>query len=557
MTPFDAAMIGRLLVGHALNGELRGMTEPFRSMAEHLAAVAADGVPDGPARREALAAARGPLWGAMLAARPDRDELVKAVAAVNPEGPAPEARADDGDGAGLVTTCLADIRPEPIRWHVPGYLPLGKLIILAGEGGYGKSTLTLDLTAGTSRGRCCFGLAYGPPGPADVLLVSCEDDYGDTVVPRLLSAGADLSRVHRVDGVAVGEGRPLAFTLAHLDRLEAELVRRRSVRLVIIDPVSGFVGRAGVDDNRDAELRTVLDPLAELAARRSALVLMVKHLSKDQTRRAAQRVGGSAAYVNAARAAFVVAPDPGDRDRRLFLPIKFNCGPWPSGLAFRMDALPAGERAGILAGMDHLGPDDRDRLAGQLYRVGWQGPVSVTADDALGADARAHRAAGKADPDRAAGWLRDRLAAGPAGSALCASEGDRALGRPWPPPGDDPGKAVNVRLKWWRESVLKARLGGRPRKLGMDGPWFFALPDGAWPPSPEAVTAARLAESDGAPEASEESEESEAAGPDSSGAPPKRPPKNPPVPRPPARDSSASSPSSKGERSEGGGGSWR
>jgi hypothetical protein len=405
------------------------------------------------------------------------------------------------------------------------------------------------------------------------LLISCEDDFGDTVVPRLLSADADLSRAHRVDGVALGEGRPRAFTLADLESLDGELACRPDVRLVIIDPVGGYVGRAGVDDNREAELRAVLDPLAELAARRSTLVLMVKHLSKDQTRKAAQRVGGSAAYVNAARAAFVVAPDPEDASRRLFLPIKFNCGPWPSGLAFRMGDLAPGERAGILAGMDHLGPEDRERMAKQLYRVGWEGPVSVSADEALGADARAHRG-GKADLDRAAEWLRGRLATGPAGSILCAMEGDKALGRTWPPPGDDPGKAVATRVKWWRESVLKPRLEGKPRKYGMGGPWFFTLPAGPWPPSTEAVIAARAAETDGAPEESEAPEEattgttegdgffghggaeapeeSATAQPDSSGANANRPPKRPPPPGAHGWDSSDASDSSGDEKGSNG-----
>ena len=557
--PFDAWTLAALLAGEPVNGELQALSDRFRRVAVHLAALSVE---------DRQGAFRGFLCGF-----PESDKIVKAVADAVPTKPPPEAGTDD-DGDGLATTCLADIKPEPIRWLVPGVLPLGKLVIVAGEGGHGKSTLTLDLAAHTSRGWCCFGLAYDPPPPADVLLVSCEDDFADTVVPRLLSAGADLARIHRVDGLAVKEGRPPAFTLTHLDRLETELKRRPAVRLVVIDPVSGYVGRAGVDDNHESELRTVLDPLAELAARRSTLMLMVKNLSKDQTRKAAQRVGGSAAYVNVPRAAFVVVPDADDPGRRLFLPIKFNCGPWPSGLAFRIDALPPGEQAGILAGMEHLGPDDRDRLAKQLYRVGWQGPVSISADDALGADARAHRTTGKADLDRAADWLRDFLAVGPAGSILCASEGDRALGQTWPPAGDDPDKAVNVRLKWWRESVLKPRLKGKPRKLGMGGPWFFTRPDGPWPPPAEAVLAALQAETDGrpeeseaseaseestpggpagdgfyGPEASEESEESTTAKPDSSGAPPKRPPKNPPEAQPPERDSSDASDSSKREKS--------
>lgn len=218
---------------------------------------------------------------------------------------------------------------------------------------------------------------------------------------------------------------------------------------MVIDPVGGYIGRAGVDDNREAEFRAVLDPLTELAARRSVLLALVKHLSKDQARKAAQRVGGSAAYVNAARAAFIVAPAPDDSNRRLFLPIKFNCGEWPSGLAFGMEALPADEQAGILAEMDHLKDEDRSRLARQLYRIAWQGPVDITADEALGADAR--RKPASAEPEKAAEWLRERLRDGPVGSKLCVSEGNAAIGR-------HPHRFFEVDLKWWRESILKGRL---------------------------------------------------------------------------------------------------
>src|SRR5262249_48335251 len=91
---------------------------------------------------------------------------------------------------GLELTSLAAIRREPVRWLVPGYVPLGKLVLIAGDGGHGKSTSTLNLVACLSRGWPCLGLQYEDAARAESLLVSCEDDYGDTVVPRLLAANA-------------------------------------------------------------------------------------------------------------------------------------------------------------------------------------------------------------------------------------------------------------------------------------------------------------------------------------------------------------------------------
>src|SRR4051794_34236115 len=80
----------------------------------------------------------------------------------------------------LATTRLDMIKPKPIRWLIPGIIPLGKLVMFAGDGGNGKSTLTLSMTADLTRGRPCFGLDYSPPPARDVLLINCEDDLADT-----------------------------------------------------------------------------------------------------------------------------------------------------------------------------------------------------------------------------------------------------------------------------------------------------------------------------------------------------------------------------------------
>src|SRR5687767_7294226 len=135
---------------------------------------------------------------------------------------------------GPATTGLDGVRPRPVRWLVDRYIPLGKLTMFAGDGGHGKSTLTLALAAAVTPGRAAFGLNYLPPPPADVLLISCEDDYEDTIVPRLLANGATLSRVRRVDGVKTPAGDPAPFSLAHFKQLEDHLEDNPEVRLVVI-----------------------------------------------------------------------------------------------------------------------------------------------------------------------------------------------------------------------------------------------------------------------------------------------------------------------------------
>src|SRR5262249_27236348 len=161
-----------------------------------------------------------------------------------------------------------------------------------------------------------------------------------------------------------------------------------------------------VDDHKDAELRTLLGPLSELAARRGVTILLIKHINRNAGAQAVHRVTGSSGYVNTVRAAFLVAADE-DNGRKLFLPLKCNLAAKTAGLAFRTAAVPPEEAAAILAPFPDLGEEDRARLQEQLFRLEWLGPVDVTADEALA------RRGGKDDPsdvDRAAEWLAKFLA---------------------------------------------------------------------------------------------------------------------------------------------------
>jgi hypothetical protein len=323
---------------------------------------------------------------------------------------------------GLATRRLDTVKPQPIRFLVPGIIPKGKLVMLAGDGGHAKSAMTLDLAACLTTGRPCLGLTYDPLPPAEVLLISCEDDLGDTIVPRLLAAQADLTRCHSVEGVRDASGKVAPFSMAHFRAMEQELEKRPGVQLVVIDPAGAFVGRTGVDDHKDSELRALLGPLAEVAARRGVTVLIVKHFNKGATAKAAHKVSGGVGYVNAVRAAFVAVPDPEDQERRLFLPLKYNLGPRPSGLAYRTQALDQNEAESILAPFDHLEPEDRERLAQQLFRIEWLGTVETGADDAVNAFAKREQGPNKVE--KATDWLREFLAefAYPSDEVLSAAQ---------------------------------------------------------------------------------------------------------------------------------------
>lgn len=192
-----------------------------------------------------------------------------------------------------------------------GRIALGKLTLLAGDPGLGKSLLTIALAA---------HVTCSTPWPVDrtpcpggkVLLLSAEDDVEDTIRPRLDAAGADPSRVYALEAVfdVNGEGtrRRRMLNLARDIECLDEVLSSGGFRLVIVDPVSAYLG--GVDTHRNADIRVVLAPLAELAARHKVAMVCVSHLTKGAGTSAIYRATGSIAFVAAARAAYVVTRDP-------------------------------------------------------------------------------------------------------------------------------------------------------------------------------------------------------------------------------------------------------
>jgi putative DNA primase/helicase len=328
-----------------------------------------------------------------------------------------------GQAGGLATTCLASLNPEPVKFLVPDILPRGKLALVAGDGGGGKSVLTLALAAAVTTGKAAFGLTYDPPPASDVLLISCEDDFNDTVVPRLIALGADLNRCHKVDGSIGADGKVGPFSLAHFQAIGQELQPRKDVRLIVIDPAGAYIGNAGIDDHKDAQLRALLGPLAEVAAQHDVCVVLVKHLNRNTAAKAVNRVMGSSGYVNTVRAAFLVAPDLAN-DRRLFLPMKANLTPSRKGFAFRPVALTEPEALEALARFPDLEGDDRERLAKQLFRLEWLGAVEADPDEALSEATRKERSPKRVQ--ECAEWMSGYLKDGPRPSKDIDTEGRKA-----------------------------------------------------------------------------------------------------------------------------------
>ncbi|MCA9312596.1 MAG: AAA family ATPase [Phycisphaerales bacterium] len=236
---------------------------------------------------------------------------------------------------------LADVTPRPVEWLWPGRIPFGKLTIIAGDPGLGKSFITMDMAGRVSRGRPFPDAALHPVVPGGVVLINAEDDIADTVRPRLDALGADPSRIEALETIEwpdpeTGEILEQCFTLRDLPRLEEAIHRVPDCRLVIIDPISAHLGKA-VDSHRDADVRAVLRPLSDLARRLRVAVVAVAHLNKGSGK-AMYRTNGSLAFNAAARSVLAVVKDPDDPTRRLVLPVKNNLAPDTAGLAYELVA---------------------------------------------------------------------------------------------------------------------------------------------------------------------------------------------------------------------------
>ncbi|QHS51717.1 AAA family ATPase [Edaphobacter sp. 12200R-103] len=232
---------------------------------------------------------------------------------------------------------LSGIVAEAIEWLWDGYLPKGKLTLLAGAGGTGKSTLAFSIAAIVSSG------GMWPDGrrcnrPGNVLIWSSEDDPADTIVPRLLAMGADVSKIHLVKTTVGADGQRLPFNPARdIPLLKQKIVANGGIGLFIVDPITSAV--AG-DMHKANEVRQGLQAVVDLASECNCAVIGITHFAKGTTgRNPAERVIGSVAFGAFARVVLVAAKDE-ETERRVFVKAKSNISNDTGGFYYAIQARP-------------------------------------------------------------------------------------------------------------------------------------------------------------------------------------------------------------------------
>lgn len=351
-----------------------------------------------------------------------RSEFFAQSRSVNNEKPRPA----------VTMSRASDIVPEAIRWLWPDWLPEGKLTLLAGSPGTGKTTLALALAATVTRGGAWpDGTACNRAG--DVLVWSGEDNPADTIVPRLMAAGADLDRVHIITGRTDENGDLLPFDpAADMPLLSERLTDMDAARLLILDPI---VSAVSGDAHRVNDVRRNLQSLVDMANAHGCCVLGISHFAKGTKGSSpAERVIGSQAFVALARMVLIAGKDE-TAERRILARAKSNIAPDDGGVAYSLELA---ETGGITAS-----------------RVVWGALIDGSARDILGDVEQDDEE--RTGLDDACEFLAGLLSDGPVRTKVLKADAD--------------GAGFN----WKMMQRAASRLDVQKRKIGMKEGWEWAL----------------------------------------------------------------------------------
>ena len=331
---------------------------------------------------------------------------------------------------------LATVEPEGIEWLWHGRIARGKVHLIDGDPGVGKSTLAIQIAANITTGTPWPDQQPCPTG--NVIIMSAEDGLADTVRPRLDAAHGDPDKVHALTAISEiidGEEQHRPPTIADIDAIE-HAVQQTGAVLLIIDVLMAYLP-GGIDSHKDQDVRRVLSRLTHMAETTGCAVILLRHLNKGSGS-ALYRGGGSIGISGNARVVHLVGRSPDDPDLLVFASVKNNIARAPESLTYR-----------IVDGGTGTG------------RIAWEGTSSLSANDLTVAQ-------GEDDQDEAnalATFLRRYL----------TEQGGEAAAA-------DVRRAVTATFGAVSKSALtraRARAGIGTRKVGYESGWVWQLNEGS------------------------------------------------------------------------------
>ena len=221
---------------------------------------------------------------------------------------------------------MSDIEAKEVEWLWYPFIPYGKLTIIQGDPGDGKTTMVLNIAAAVSRGEG-FDEGMNITEPMNVIYQTAEDGLADTVKPRLEQARADCSRVLVIDETNKA--------LSMLDKRVEEALDKTGARLLIMDPIQAYLG-GSMDMNRANEAREMTKHLATIAEQRNCAIILIGHMNKAGGCKAAYRGMGSIDFFAVARSVLLVGRVIGKDNYRAMVQIKNNLAPFGHPKAFEL-----------------------------------------------------------------------------------------------------------------------------------------------------------------------------------------------------------------------------
>lgn len=319
---------------------------------------------------------------------------------------------------------MEQVEVEKIDWLLYPFIPFGKVTIVQGDPGEGKTTMVLQIIAKLTKGEAVLPSGSDEPAleaktvdlePVNVIYQTAEDGLGDTIKPRLFSAGADCSRVMVIDD------NDQALTMMDA-RLEEAIIKTKA-RLVVLDPIQGFLG-AAVDMHRANEIRPLMKRVAVLAEKYHCAIILIGHMNKNSNGKSSYRGLGSIDFQAAARSVLIVGRIKDEPEIRVVCHVKSSLAPEGKSIAFRLDKDTGFE---------------------------WIGEYDISADDLLSGDNRGKKI------HAAKEFLQEVLASGSVAQTKVAEEAE--------------SRGIKKKTLWNAKKELEIN------SVKIGNQWFWMLPE--------------------------------------------------------------------------------